>query len=325
MTQDADVTGDPHTLSSALEALAQVWGERATRHEMLARHTTVNIGGPADLYIEAVTWEELREFVLLARQHAVPYLILGSGSNVLIGDAGVRGVVIANRARRIEFRESEHAPREILAWAESGAVLPTLARECIERGYANLEWAIGIPGTVGGAVLGNAGAHGGEIAHTLVSATILDSAGTVREWSQQELAFGYRTSQLKMAHRRWPGDCGPVILAATFRLCPGHREELEARAAGFIERRKRVQPPGATMGSMFKNPPSDYAGRLIEAAGLKGARIGNAQISPLHANFFINLGGATAAEMQALIALAQERVREQAGVELELEIELIGA
>jgi UDP-N-acetylmuramate dehydrogenase len=203
--------------------------------------------------------------------------------------------------------------------------LPTLARACIERGYANLEWAVGVPGTVGGAVIGNAGAHGGDVARDLASATILDADGNTREWANAELEFGYRTSRFKISDLKFQIlNFRPVVLAATFGLRQSTRQELEARAAEYTERRKRSQPPGATMGSMFKNPPGDYAGRLIEAAGLKGHRIGQAQISPLHANFFINLGGATAAEMRVLIDLARDEVRARFGIELELEIELVG-
>jgi UDP-N-acetylmuramate dehydrogenase len=310
---------------SEIEALAQALGTRVTRHELLSRHTTVRIGGPADLYVEALTSEELANFVLLSRQHNVPCLVLGGGSNVLVSDAGIRGLVIANKAKNFEFKRlrlysgpDTDSKIEAFVWAESGIPLPVLARECIERGYANLEWAIGIPGTLGGAVGGNAGAHGGSIARDLISATILEAEE--RNWTNEELGFGYRTSVLKETRKQ-----GRVVLAASFRLQPEARETLEARAAEILERRKRNQPPGATLGSTFRNPPGDHAGRLIEAAGLKGTRIGDAHISPQHANFFVNLGASTAADMRALINLAQEKVKAQFGVKLELEVELIGA
>jgi UDP-N-acetylmuramate dehydrogenase len=203
--------------------------------------------------------------------------------------------------------------------------LPTLARECIERGLAGLEWAIGVPGTVGGAVVGNAGAHGRDMAQSLISATILDAEGNVRDWSAAELQFSYRSSVLKSAIRHLISDIRPpVVLMAEFELKPSTREECEAQAAEFTEKRKRTQPPGATIGSMFKNPPGDYAGRLIEAAGLKGTRSGNAAISNVHANFFVNLGGASAAEVNSLVNLAREKVKAMFGVELELEIQLVG-
>jgi len=328
-------------MQEKLAALARELGERVTRDELLSRHTTARIGGPADLYIEALTSEELCDLVRLSRQHGVPYLVLGGGSNVLVGDAGVRGLVIANKARNFKFNipdsklqseiwpDSQGRPgnvkSEIYVWAESGVILPTLARQCIERGCANLEWAVGVPGTVGGAVIGNAGAHGGDVARDLLSATILDADGDVQDWTNAELEFGYRTSRFKISDFRSKiVNFKPVVLAAIFGLRQSSRQELEARAAEYTEQRKRSQPPGATMGSTFKNPPGDYAGRLIEAAGLKGHCIGKAQISPIHANFFINLGGASAAGIKALIDLAREQVLAQFGIDLELEIELVG-
>ncbi len=301
-----------------MTGLARALGERLVRDEPLSRHTAARIGGLAELYIIALASQELCEFVRLARQHDTPCIVLGCGSNVLVSDAGVRGLVIANKTKNINYQTS-HAGHSIQVQAESGVALPTLARECIERGYANLEWAAGVPGTVGGAVVGNAGAHGGDVARDLITASILDANGAIRDWANAELEFGYRTSKLKI-----PNTQKPVVLAATFQLRPSARQELETLAAGFAERRKRSQPPGATMGSVFRNPPGDYAGRLIEAAGLKGARVGAAQISPLHANFIVNLGGATAADVKALIDLAREKVQSQFGIELELEIEMIG-
>jgi UDP-N-acetylmuramate dehydrogenase len=296
-------------------------GERVVRGEAMSRHTTSRTGGPADLFVEATLADDLRDLVLLARQHRVPYLILGGGSNILVSDAGIRGLVILNRARNIKYRIPNTKSQRVQA--ESGVILPTLARECIERGLAGLEWAVGVPGTVGGAVVGNAGAHGSDMAHSLVSANILDAEGNVRDWSVRELQFGYRTSILK---RPIPNTQHliPVVLTAAFELQSGTREECEARAAEFTEKRKRTQPPGASLGSMFKNPPSDYAGRLIEAAGLKGTRVGNVEISKVHANFFVNHGGASASDVYALICLARDQVAAKFGVTLELEIELVG-
>ena len=320
--------------------------ERAVRGEPMSRHTTARSGGPADWFIETTSASELRDMVLLARQQQMPYFVLGGGSNVLVSNKGVRGLVILNKARQINFQISDlksqtgieplggelasHPSRPAKAStprvkAESGVILPTLARECIERGLAGLEWAIGVPGTVGGAVAGNAGAHGSDIAHNLVSATVLDADGCVREWSNQELQFGYRTSALKSKHRDPKSEIkNPVVLAAEFELEPGDHQALETRANEYVEKRKHSQPPGASLGSMFKNPPGDYAGRLIEAAGLKGARAGNAEISQVHANFFVNAGGASAQDVYSLICMARDKVKTQFGIELELEIELAG-
>ncbi|MBI4770931.1 MAG: UDP-N-acetylmuramate dehydrogenase [Chloroflexi bacterium] len=269
----------------------------------LARYTSARIGGPADYLIEARSAGELAE---IARKLWA----------LLVADAGYRGVVVVNQAQAVTFAD-EGAGR-VLCSAESGANLGALARRCVRRGLAGLEWAATVPGTVGGAVVGNAGAHGGDIAGALRMADILQRSGE-RGWlPAAALGYEYRSSRLKRA----PGQ--EVVLAAQFSLERGDRQAAQAKVEAFSARRKRSQPPGASMGSMFKNPPGDYAGRLIEAAGLKGARIGKAEISSLHANFFVNPGGARAEDVLALIRLAQERVKQQFGVTLELEVELVG-
>jgi UDP-N-acetylmuramate dehydrogenase len=202
-------------------------------------------------------------------------------------------------------------------------VLPTLARECAGRGLAGLEWAVGVPGTVGGAVVGNAGAHGRDIAADLFAATILNEANAVAEWSKDELEFTYRSSRIKQEMRA-TRNTQYVVLAATFQLTQGDPSELAKKADEFNDYRRRTQPPGASLGSMFKNPAGDAAGRLIDQCGLKGTRVGDAEISMVHANFFVNHGQARASDVKALIDLAREQVKEKFGVELELEIELLG-
>jgi len=252
--------------------------------------------------------------VRTACEQGLAWRVLGSGSNVLVADAGVRGLVIVNRTRRIVIEDSGRVN------AEAGASLSSLARQCIARGLAGLEWAVNVPGTVGGAVVGNAGAFGGDVAGNLSSATVLGLDGKLVEWPVARFEYGYRDSALKrMAHQAMP-----TVVTATFALMPGDPVELARRAEEFAARRKKTQPPGASMGSMFRNPPGDYAGRLIEAAGLKGMRVGGAQISPVHANFFINTGDATAADVKALIDLVREQVQQLYGVALELEIEFWG-
>ncbi len=183
---------------------------------------------------------------------------------------------------------------------------------------SGLEWAATVPGSVGGAVVGNAGAHGGDTAGSLDRAGILHREHGRREWGVDELGFGYRTSWLK----RNPGQA--VVLNGGFRLEQSNTESVRAKLAEFNEYRQRTQPTGASLGSMFQNPPGDHAGRLIEAAGLKGARRGEVEISTLHANFFVNRGGGRASDVYALIQLARQTVSERFGVELELEIELVG-
>jgi UDP-N-acetylmuramate dehydrogenase len=289
--------------------------------------------------------EELQQAASLFWALGLPFMVLGGGSNLLVSDAGIRGVVVHNRARRVRFAESPAPPT---VRAESGANLGALARLAASRGLAGLEWAGGIPGTVGGAVFGNAGAHSGDMAGSLLVAEILhretppaaepagagglagDGTRAVRQaWPVERLGYGYRSSVLKrnvgqdaILPCRSPET---IVLAATLRLERSTREAARAKMEQLVRYRRQTQPPGASMGSMFKNPPGDYAGRLIEAAGLKGTRIGAAEISRLHANFFVNLGGARATDIWALIRLARRAVAEQFNVNLELEIELAGS
>jgi UDP-N-acetylmuramate dehydrogenase len=291
---------------------------RAKRNEPLARHTTARIGGPADLLIEVRSTDELVGVCARAESMELPYLVLGGGANILISDLGVPGLVIINRAREIKFTAR---PNGMRVEADSGVMLITLARDCIERGYAGMEWAISVPGTVGGAVVGNAGAHGADVSTNLNMAKVLRRGGQTDWLTARQLMFDYRRSALKAYG---PQD-RPVVLSATFDLKLDYRANLEKRAEEFQSKRKATQPPGATIGSMFKNPPGDYAGRLIEACGLKSRRIGGAMISPKHANFFVNVDGlARADDVKALIDLAHAEVLKAFGVDLALEVELIG-
>jgi UDP-N-acetylmuramate dehydrogenase len=240
---------------------------------------------------------------------------VGGGSNVLVSDKGVRGVVIMNRARRIEFDPQAEPP---MVHAESGVTLNDLARRAARLGLSGMEWAAAVPGTLGGAVYGNAGAFDGDTAGNLVSIeTILRGAGR-QAWPVEKLEYGYRTSLLK--RERPP----VVVLSAHLFFGRSDPQAIRSKIEQFSARRRSTQPPGASMGSMFKNPPGDFAGRLIEVAGLKGRRIGNAEISAVHANFFINHGQTRAADVRALIDLARETVQQKFGVKLELEVELIG-
>jgi UDP-N-acetylmuramate dehydrogenase len=295
-------------------------GDRLRKNIPLSRYTAARVGGPADGLIEANTLEELVAVVQALWEHAVPFLVLGGGSNMLISDAGVRGVVVINRARAVHIEGKDIPPS---VWTESGANLGVVARQTALHGFSGLEWAAGIPGTVGGAVVGNAGAHGGDMAASLLVADILHQSRGKEQWSVERFAYRYRSSVLKLQNP--PGQAPEiVILGARMQLERSTPQLVQAQINEFVAQRRRTQPPGASMGSMFKNPPGDYAGRLIEAAGLKGARSGDAQISSLHANFFINLGHASAGDIYQLIQRARQAVLTQFGVELELEIELIG-
>lgn len=314
-----------------LSRLRQDFGERLEKNVSLARYTSARVGGRADVFISVRSTDELVETVTYLWEQNTPFLMLGGGSNMLISDAGVREVVIYNRAREVKFN---HAAAPVTVWAESGANLGVVARQAANRGLSGLEWAAGIPGTIGGAVVGNAGAHGGDMAGSLRVAEILhrlnsegsESVHSMNEsaqyqrasWSVKRLKYDYRTSILK----KNPGNA--IVLSAELALEPSSSELIKARTEEFVAYRQQTQPPGASMGSMFKNPPDDFAGRLIEAAGLKGKRVGQAEISSLHANFFINHGGATAREIWQLIQIARDAVERKSGVALELEIELVG-
>ena len=321
MTTDERTNELDHLADGLVDALGP---DAVRRDEPLARHTSLRIGGRADILAVAETAQALQRAVSLAWQQRVPLRVLGSGANVLVSDAGVRGLVVLNRARAIRFvgLESDTNSGALGVRAESGASLSTVARQSIRRGLAGLAWAATIPGTVGGAVVGNAGAWGGDVASTLVSASVLERGETVVEWPVELFEYSYRSSLLK--RQAVPGLPPSVVLEAHFGLQRGDRGALEAQVADMVARRKASQPPGATCGSVFKNPHGDFSGRLIEAAGLKGTTRGNAEISTVHANFVVNHGGATAADVRALIALARQEVQERFGITLELEIQLIG-
>ena len=295
------------------------FGDRFKLDEPLAKYTSARVGGPAELLVIVQSAEELHTAVELAYRQHIPYFIMGGGSNVLVSDLGFSGLVIFNRAKKVSFR---HSGFGVVCTAESGANLSSLARHCIAKGLGGLEWAVGVPGTIGGAVVGNAGAHGSDMSDNLRAVTVWEPGKQMRTYSLDELDYAYRSSTFKKEQ----GKHKPrrVVLTAELLLKPESADVLRARAEGFTAKRKSSQPGGASMGSMFKNPENFYAGYLIEAAGLKGFQQGNAQISDKHANFFVNHGDATAEDIRGLIAEAWHVVREKFGVEMELEVELVG-
>ena len=309
------------------EALAEITrklGDRICRNEPMSLHTSFRIGGPADLYAVAVSARELVELVSLAQKHDIPYLIIGRATNILVSDKGIRGLVIENGGQETCFADDVSFDRaqDRVLYAESGALLGNLAHESAKRGLDGLAWAVGIPGSVGGAIVGNAGAYGGYISDVIQKVTVLTADGTVQALSAKEMGFGYRTSRFKGQGAR--GKRQEVILSAEFALHPEAPEVLAKQMADYMRRRAESQPTEPSAGSIFKRTEQYPAGFLIEQAGLKGLRIGDAQISPKHANFFVNLGAARAADVQALIDLAREQVWKQFGQQLELEIELVG-
>lgn len=300
-------------------ALTAAFGTRPRRKEPLAQHTTFRLGGPAEVWLPVESAAELITATNLARQYLVPVFMLGGGANLLVTDGGIRGLVIENRSSQVDFPAAGQPPGDVVTvGVASGVNLPSLARRCAQKGFSGLEWAVGVPGTIGGAVVNNAGAYGSDMARSLSRAELLSPDGN-RVWQPVEwFEYGYRTSKLKKQERNW------IVLKAELQMVVAPVDKIELTMNNFNARRKASQPPGATIGSMFKNPPGDYAGRLIEAAGLKGYRVGQAQISPVHANFFQNLGQATATEVLTLIEVAQETVQKKFGIELELEIEVVG-
>lgn len=296
-----------------VDVLLAQFGDKVKENVSLAPYTSARIGGPADYLITVSTSDELAEVMKVIWQEQLPHFILGGGSNVLVSDKGMRGITILNRAKAVRF-ENGSQPK---VWVESGVVFSNLANRCASKGFSGLEWAATVPGTIGGAIYGNAGAFDGDTAGNLIWAEILTASGRER-WPVKRMEYAYRTSILKQSSSE------AIVLAAELSLKNATKEEVSAKIGQFSERRKSTQPPGASMGSMFKNPQGDYAGRLIESAGLKGTRIGNAEISTVHGNFFVNHGKTKAADIRALIELAQRTVQGKFGVALELEIELIG-
>ncbi len=312
-------------LAHQIESIAQQVGIELRRQIHLARYTAARVGGPAEFLVEINTSSKLKQLIGLVWENQIPYTLLGGGSNVLISDQGLSGLVIINRAKGRARVRVDLSGKPALVWADAGINLSHLARQAAEHGLSGLEWAVGVPGTLGGAIVNNAGAFGSDIAANLVLVTILhrkwenDRVRADQErWTVAEMEYSYRTSRLKTHPNQ------AVVLSALLSLDYGDPLAIKAKMEDFNQRRKNTQPPGASLGSMFKNPPGDFAGRLIEAAGLKGLTIGGAMISPIHANFFINLGNASASDVWQLIQAAHQAVADQFGINLELEIQLLG-
>jgi UDP-N-acetylmuramate dehydrogenase len=311
-------------------ALPTSLGVEIRENVSLAPYTSMKVGGPAQYFATVNSTEQLIKVARWARAVAIPYYVLGGGSNILVADGGIRGLVIYNRCRLVRVDEAPccvfpQDDRPFL-FAESGAAMAGAARTSIAAGLMGLEWAVSVPGTVGGAVVGNAGAHGGEIKDSLWNVMILSAEDMVEEISGEQLAFAYRSSSLKRELSVKAGF-GPIVLNANFRLDFGDVEAIKATADGYLQHRRRTQPVEPSVGSTFRNPPGDYAGRLIEAAGLKGTRAGGVEVSELHANFLINRGGvgaAQAADVLALMQQIQQTVQERFGVHLEPEVQLVG-
>nr|WP_220214956.1 MULTISPECIES: UDP-N-acetylmuramate dehydrogenase [Thermoactinomyces] len=282
-------------------------------NEPLSRHTTWKVGGPADLLIYPRNKEELEQAMQVVYRHQIPWRVIGRGSNLLVRDGGIRGVVFKLDEG---FNELKVDGTRVTAGGGYSTIL--LATMTSRQGLTGLEFAAGIPGNVGGAVYMNAGAHGSEISKVLHSATVLLETGEWVTLSNEEMEFRYRTSVLQTKLKG-------IVTEASFTLEYGERDEIMSRLTSYKDRRRKTQPlqyPCA--GSVFRNPPGDYAGRLIQEAGLKGFRIGDAEVSTTHANFIINRGNATAKNVLQLIEHIIQTIEEKYNIRLEPEVQVVG-
>ena len=280
--------------------------------EPMARHTTFKVGGPADLFVEPGSREEIRFALEAARRDQVPFFIVGKGSNLLVSDEGYRGMIL-----HIGTKMSQITVRDDLIEAEAGAPLSKIARAAFEHGLTGMEFAAGIPGSLGGAVVMNAGAYGSEMKDILSEVDVFAQDGSLLTIPADELALSYRHSCIL--------DKGYIVLAARIRLHPGEPEAISRRMNELARARKEKQPleyPSA--GSTFKRPEGYFAGKLVQDAGLKGYAVGGARISDKHSGFVINAGGANAEEIRSLIRQVQSKVNSQFGVMLEPEVRFLG-
>ncbi len=290
---------------------------------LMAHHTTFRVGGPAESLYEAKDAESLRRVIAFLNTEDIPYLVVGRGSNLLVKDEGLEGVVILLRGPLADMSKEKSDPsvsnlraHDMTVQAGAGLPIVDLLIHCRDSGYGGLEFLAGIPGTVGGAVAMNAGAFGKEIGGRVKEIDVITAGGDVVTKNRSQLKFSYRALHIKKKS---------VIIGTCLKVDREGGKTVANKIAGYLKRRKESQPieyPSA--GSAFKNPPNDYAGRLIEHAGLKGKKIGGAMISEKHANYIINTGGATAKDILKLLSLTQEKVRKKTGVKLEPEIKVVG-
>jgi UDP-N-acetylmuramate dehydrogenase len=337
------MTFDAQTIYTKLHPYFQ---KRVRLNESLARHSTFGVGGPADVWVSLDTSRELIDLVSMSVEEQWPLLLVGNGTNILFADAGVRGIVA--RIVLDHYTIEDQSDNTALLVAESGVSWPRLLNELAPQGLGGLEFGPGIPGTLGGGVISNAGAHNSDLGEVLEWIEVLDARGALtthngisvpitRRYLHDEIDLGYRHSRFRESRRidfdaqgypivppRGLIEPSEIILQLGIRLRKEDPKKLRTTIEEYKQHRKITQPTQKSAGSVFKNPTGDYAGRLIDQAGLKGKTYGKAQISQRHANFIINLGGGSAADVVALIVEAHNRVHEKFGVDLELEVELRG-
>lgn len=283
--------------------------------EPLARYTSIKIGGPADYFLDVESNAVLAMTLQTLNRYGIQFSLLGKGSNVLVSDLGVRGAVLRLRGK---FNEIEWGEEHGQAWVSVGAAYPVtrLVREAVGRGFSGLEFAEGIPGSVGGALIMNAGAYGSEMEKVVDRVEGITREGESVKFCREELTFSYRNACL---------PSGIIVTRVRLRLGKGEVGQMRLNVRGLVDRRKKSQPSGyPNSGSMFRNPPGDFAGRLIEAAGLKGTRVGKAEVSNRHANFIVNLGGAKGEDVRRLMVIVGAEVQKKFGVQLESEVQLLG-
>jgi len=305
-----------HGLDAGLRAaLAARFAARVRFDEPLSRHTSFHIGGPADAWIDVEGVAELAELFTIAHAARAAVFALGSGTNLLVSDRGVRGIVI-HLARSFQFIEWSERGEEAIVRAGAAVPFKKLVYDAVERGFSGLEFGEGIPGSLGGGLTMNAGAFGGEISRVVEALEGVHPDGRVEELPRARLAFEYRRLEL---------PAGWVITGVRLHLRRGDASEMEARVTSARDKRKKNQPLGLpNAGSIFKNPPGRFAGRLLEEAGVKGLTRGAARVSDRHANFIVNTGGATAADVRELMEEMRSRVYARSGIRLEPEVKLVG-
>ena len=316
MTESAVATWDPFALGTEIQRRI---GVKTSRDEPLARFTTMRVGGPADLFAVAHNRMELRALIRFARSRGVPHVILGRGSNVVISDRGIRGLVVQDRAEGSRVEGDRYV-------AEAGVPMARAATETQRAGLSGLEFGLAIPGSVGGAVWANAGAHEADVAAVLEAADVLLGDGREERLPAAELGLGYRESRFKQGRDPSASErAGEWVLAATFRLEPADADVIKGRLDDIRRWRQAHQPLGLpSAGSVFRNPPGDSAGRLAEVAGLKGFRIGGATVSPKHANFIVNDQRGTAADVRRVVDHVRTVVEAVHGVTLLEEVVFLG-
>ncbi len=290
--------------------------ENVLRREPLSQHTTYRVGGPADVMCLPQTVSQLRHALAWAVNHGMPWMVLGNGSNVLFSDAGYRGMVIKIRGSRPApgtlwyLNHDGHSLR-----VGAGVGLARVASYCASAGLTGMEWGAGIPGVLGGSIVGNAGAHGWEMGDLVVEVDLLNKDGVSESMPHGQVGFAYRHTELSTDY---------LITGATLAVKEDDPEDIRRRIQEYTEYRKRSQPSAdQSAGCMFRNPAGDSAGRLIDLTGCKGLRKGGAMVSPLHGNFIVNSGGATAADTLALIETVRGKVGKATGIELALEVRLV--